>query len=65
MEKVTIEGWVARDRDGVLAFYSPKPERVGRVWCADVVKVLDNRLLPDLTWDNEPIPAQIEISKDE
>lgn len=65
------EGWVARDEDGQLCiFYKGKPHRGGcnRWWysgyCAEGDWMcIDNKMFPELTWEDEPIEVELTIKK--
>lgn len=59
--------WVARDKDGELTLYKSKPHR-GKLprwdpesWDSgdEYWIVLDPKLFPDLTWDDEPIEVEL------
>lgn len=60
-----IQGWIARDFDGILCLYKNKPIRdnVASMWIAKAVKSLDSDLFPDLTWDDEPQEVEIIIKR--
>ena len=57
-----IEGWVARDKDYTLAFYTKKPERDTKYWWhIDGAYPLSLKFFPDLTWDSEPRKVELII----
>lgn len=65
-QETVIQGWAARDGDENLFMYSVKPERneALQVWmgrCADCD--LCNSLLPNLTWDSDPIKVELIITR--
>ena len=71
--KPVIKVWIARDWDGGLFSYKEKPRRqeVDRMWLDSPVyqdykydgigclEQLDNKLYPDLKWEDEPIEVEI------
>lgn len=65
----TIKGWVARDKDGTLCFYSnAKPWRYDRRFDEDPhqhregdVMRINGDLLPTLRWEDEPIEVELPI----
>lgn len=63
-----IQGWVARDGNGELYIYSKKPNRTewNRCWAqgGSFLQLLPN-LLPDLTWESDPIEVEIIIKRKE
>lgn len=62
-EKVTIDGWVARSKDGFLILGSGNCVRIPEIstWCGGPVKVPDDAF-PDIKWeDKEPRKADIII----
>nr|DAP88751.1 MAG TPA: hypothetical protein [Caudoviricetes sp.] len=53
--------WVARDKSGNLYAYNSKPERdcdYG-IWFSDLYFTIFPALLPDLTWEDEPIEVEL------
>lgn len=62
-----IKGWIARDKTYELNFFSKKPKRniadsrivLDNVWIGKKLLVLDCDLYPNLTWEDEPIEAEI------
>lgn len=62
-----IKGWIARDKTYDLHFFSKKPKRniadsrfnLDNVWIGKNWLVLDCDLYPNLTWEDEPIEAEI------
>lgn len=62
-----IQGWVARDVDGLLFFYSNKPKRyfIGEYshWKGIVINSIPKQLFPDLTWESEPQECEIIIKR--
>ena len=60
----TINGWVARDANGILALYDyeKKPTRREKTWRGSVnFFLLDEELLPDLRWEDEPKKVSVTI----
>lgn len=54
--------WVARDNNGELYLYNEKPEcyNDSKVWFAcGICAKLDNNLFPDLTFEDEPLEAEL------
>ena len=63
-----VHGWVARDRDGLLGFYSDKPQRFDdRSWWCDpgcyTALALPPESYPEITWDSNPIEVELIIRK--
>lgn len=66
-----ISGWVARDGNGPndlgLRVYSVKPKRMEGLkrWNGNGEKstLIDSSLFPDLTWDDDPIEAELIIKR--
>lgn len=60
-----VEGWIARDKDGALWFYSRKPHRSGNMWNCDGPDFmrLNPRFLPSLRWEDEPIAVKLVKNK--
>ena len=62
-----IKGWIARDKTYELNFFSEKPQRHvedkglswDNVWIGKKLLVLDCDLYPKLTWEDEPIEAEL------
>lgn len=71
-ESTVIQGWVARDKDGLLSLFRLyRPERgydyngeFGE-WGTSIgyKMTIPNRLFPDLTWDDDPIEVEIIIKR--
>lgn len=76
MNEMKMQGWVARDEDGVLWLYiDEKPEKTPAhvtqrwnpnykgCWASDGVetKVLDSALFPSVTWEDAE-PTEVEIT---
>ena len=65
-----IKGWIARDKTYDLHFFSEKPQRNisndrfgwDNVWVGKKLLVLDCDLCPELTWEDEPIKAEIIVN---
>ena len=54
--------WIARDKSGELYLYNEKPEFYNdcKVWFAGgIIAKLDNNLFPDLTFEDEPLEAEL------
>ena len=65
-EEVTIDGWVARDKNGTLWICSEEPQRYSDWWIIDTdeeytKKELPSYLFPSLTWQSEPLEVTITI----
>ena len=60
-EGVTIDGWVARDEDGLIFTYGRKPVKRGREWhgFAEAVVKLPMTSFPTVTWESEPLEVTI------
>lgn len=60
MKNKTCKLWVARDKCGNLYAYNSKPERdcdYG-IWYSDLYFTIFTELLPDLTWEDEPLEVE-------
>ncbi len=64
-EGTVISGWVARDGNGNLWTYTHKPIRSENpYWLGEVADfTLTNDVLPDLTWESDPIEVEIRIKR--
>ena len=64
-EEVTIDGWVARDKDGEIFFYRDKPIRDNSFWYDSLPEGgyfgLPRDFFPDVTWESEPLDVTIAI----
>jgi hypothetical protein len=68
-DKNKSKGWIARDDTYYLHVFSEKPSRnidngslnFGDVWNGKRILTLDCNLLPQITWENEPIEVEIII----
>ena len=65
-----IKGWVARDKDGELSFFSEHPirfEDCGTKWCVPgaciVCHLGFNESFSDLKWEDEPIEVELTINR--
>ena len=65
-----IKGWVARDKDGELSFFSVHPMRFedyATKWCVPgaciVCHLGFNESFPDLKWEDEPIEVELIIHR--
>jgi hypothetical protein len=61
-----MEMWIARDRRGTrLTLHGEKPTWVEeyRVWSRWYIADLDDRLLPEVTFDNSPMEVELVIKK--
>jgi len=66
IQNATIKGWVARDKDGSLYFYDHKPIRDNEdedfvEQNADAYLLHDGLDIPSITWNDEPIEAELTI----
>ena len=63
-----IKGWIARDKDGLLGFYSELPERFDdRAWwceegCNTALSVPPGSY-PEITWESEPLEVELIVRK--
>ena len=63
-EEVTIDGWVARNKDGQIYGYWHEPIREDDVWIDDYTPILispPQASFPSLTWESEPLEVTITI----
>ena len=63
----TKKGWIARDRDNELWFFSIKPYKEYSSWRSESCwkngedyEMLDSELFPEITWEDEE-PVKVEI----
>ena len=61
-----ISGWIARDEDGGLTFFSDKPTRETfshgmSVWCGEGLSILYTSLFPQITWESEPQECEMTL----
>ncbi len=65
-EKAVIEGWVARDKDGMIFLHKIRPQRVlfaeGFSPEEDFYE-LPKDSFPSVTWESEPAKVRIEITQ--
>ena len=62
-----IKGWIARYDTHYLHVFSEKPSRnidnsslnFGKVWNGKGILALDCNLFPQITWEDEPVEAEI------
>ena len=59
----TINGWVARDQDGLLTLFDSEPKRfpIDESWVGCGFTDLPKDLFPDLKWEDEPIEVELPI----
>lgn len=62
-QETVLSGWVARDENNSLYLYGKRPVRDHNEWIEETVIILDDDLLPDLTWDSEPIEVELIIKR--
>lgn len=62
-DKVTIEGWVARDGNNSLYLYEKRPVRDHNEWTEEIIIHLDDDLFPNLTWSDDPLEITITIKQ--
>lgn len=65
-----IEGYVARDEDGLLNLFDKEPERIAEcAWAYypghTLGFSLPKELFPEVTWESEPMPVIITIKPKE
>ena len=62
-KEVTIEGYVARDKDGIIRLHYTEPSRQSDCyWQGDYKSsYLPDSILPEVTWDSEPKKVKITI----
>lgn len=64
MNEVTINGYVATDRDGTRCIYienKPVREMELEVWNAAYYSELPDNTFPEITWESEPVEVEITI----
>lgn len=62
--------YLARDQNGDLYLFYERPRRGNECWWAEsgvdgTYLKLDKSLYPEVTWDSEPLPADLVIRPDE
>lgn len=69
-EDTVIRGWVARDdgkrwHERELHLFTNKPERRKLMgdWIGRPSMMLDPKLFPDLTWDDDPLQVELTIKR--
>lgn len=62
-EEVTIDGWVARDKDGEIYLHRSKPKRAINLWYNELPETvaLPRTSFPSLAWESEPLEVTITI----
>lgn len=63
-EEVTIDGWMARNKDGQIYGYWHEPIREDDVWIDDYTPILispPQASFPSLTWESDPLEVTITI----
>ena len=63
-EEMTIKGWLARDKNKELLFYTKKPRKSSYEWSLQGgdVNIMSRELFPSIRWeDPEPTPCEITI----
>lgn len=63
-----VHGWIARDKDGLLGFYSDKPQRFDdKAWWCDpgcyTALALPPESYPEITWESEPLEVELILRK--
>lgn len=61
-----MKGWVARDKNNDLYFFTYKPHRTDGVFYSEVsedVLHLNNDMFPELSWQSEPIEVELFVKK--
>ncbi len=68
--EMNIQMWAARDLNGDLFAFEHRPKRDHDVYvweqsgCGDSIIALDNDMLPDLCYDDEPIRINVSLKID-
>lgn len=69
-QETVIQGWVARDKTGLLNFfyggsvpYRNENDGDWNTLCGRVLEWLPKELFPDLTWESEPIEVELIIKR--
>lgn len=62
----TIEGWVARDKNGLLHLYCEPPRRGDTIWFPvnELYMAIDQSLFPSVIWESEPKKVKITIEEE-
>ena len=63
-----VHGWISRDKDGLLGFYSDKPKRFDdKAWWCDpgcyTALALPPESYPEITWESEPLEVELLIRR--
>jgi hypothetical protein len=63
-KEITIDGWVARDKDGVIYVYSVKPGKKRIKWISSDFINIERHSFPEVKWeDKEPTKVKLIIEK--
>jgi hypothetical protein len=61
--------WIARDKDGSLYLYSEEPSLIltefADAWEGRGIRAIDDRLFPEVTFENSPQQVEIKLVKEE
>lgn len=60
-QEVTIEAWVARDKNGFLAMHNTEPEMFFAEWISCHYISLRLEDFPSITWENSPKKVKVTI----
>lgn len=60
-QSVTIEAWVARDKNGFLAMHDTEPEMFLAEWISSHYIGLRLEDFPSVTWENSPKKVKVTI----
>lgn len=65
-EKVTISGWVARNKNGELWWHKENPWRGAEGWIPRNTNIISisNDSFPSVTWESEPKKVKITIEEE-
>lgn len=67
--ETTLNGWICRDKDGILALFrgesKPYKQNGNNWWSCDYGRYtyLGKNRYPDITWESEPLPVKIKIER--
>ena len=63
--QLSIEGFLARDKDGSLWFYTIRPNRFVKVWLPKLNNGVCFRIewdsFPQINWEDDPVPTLVTL----
>jgi uncharacterized protein YdeI (BOF family) len=63
-KEITIDGWVARDKDGDIYVYSDKPDKERIEWLSSNFINIERHSFPEVKWeDKKPTKVKLIVEK--